>query len=133
TDVSKGHEDSAVAALAIGAVAAAGALWRLDGMRRELRHDRPRGWTIARNRAKVEAAERRSRAVADTQAMRWVDLGLRYLSGLVEQFSSEDHDNIPSLVLIKVGKAGLEIVLSPCPPGRLGWFSPTADGAALVL
>ncbi len=133
TDVSKGHEDSAVAALAIGAVAAAGALWRLDGMRRELRHDRPRGWTIARNRAKVEAAERRSRAVADTQAMRWVDLGLRYLSGLVEQFSSEDHNNIPSLVLIKVGKAGLEIVLSPCPPGRLGWFSPTADGAALVL
>ncbi|MGA3218927.1 MAG: BTAD domain-containing putative transcriptional regulator [Acidimicrobiales bacterium] len=133
TDVSKGHDDNVVAVLAIGAVAAAGALWRLDGMRRELRHDRPRGWAIARNRVTVEAAERRSRAVADSQAMRWVDLGLRYLSGLVEQVSSEDHANIPSLVLVKVGKAGLEIVLSPPPKGRLGWFSPTADGAGLVL
>jgi DNA-binding SARP family transcriptional activator len=27
----------------------------------------------------------------------------------------------------------LEIVLSPPPKGRLGWFSPTADGAGLVL
>jgi DNA-binding SARP family transcriptional activator len=65
--------------------------------------------------------------------MRWVDLGVRYLSGLVEQFSSEDHENIPSLVMVKVGRAGLEIVLSPRPEGRLGWFSPTADGAGFVL
>ena len=131
-DVDKSDNDEA-AVLVIGAMAAAAALWRLDGMRRELRHDRPRGWEISRNRVAVEAAERRSRAVADNQAMRWVDLGVRYLSGLVEQFSSEDHENIPSLVMVKVGRAGLEIVLSPRPEGRLGWFSPTADGAGFVL
>jgi DNA-binding SARP family transcriptional activator len=125
--------DEVGAALAIGAVAAAGALWRLDGLRRELRHDRPRGWTIARNGAKVEAAERRCRAIADNEAMRWVDLGVRYLSGLIEQVCSEDHENIPSLVLVRVGQAGLEVVLSPRPEGRLGWFTPTDDGAALVL
>ena len=102
-------------------------------MRRELRHDRPRGSIISRNRAMVEAAERRSRAIADTEAMRWVDLGLRYLSGMVEQLSSEDHEDVPSVVLVKVGKAGLEVVLSAPPKGRLGWFSPTADGAGLVL
>ena len=102
-------------------------------MRRELSHDRPRGAIISRNRVAVEAAERRSRAIADSEALRWVDLGLRYLSGMVEQLSSEDHEDIPSLVLVKVGKAGLEVILSAPPPGRLGWFSPTADGAGLVL
>ncbi len=128
----RGH-DEVGAALAFGAVAAAGTLWRLEGLRRELSHDRPRGWTIARNRGKVEAAERRSRAIADHEAMRWVDLGVRYLSGLVEQFSSEDHENIPCLVRVRVGRVGLEVVLSPRPQGRLGWFMPTADGAAMVL
>ncbi len=128
----KGHE-AVGAALAIGTIAAAGALWRLDGLRRELSHDRPRGWTIARNRAQVEAAECRSRAIADDESMRWVDLGVRYLSGLIEQFSSESHENIPCLVRVTVGPGGLEVCLAPRPEGRLGWFTPTADGAALVL
>jgi DNA-binding SARP family transcriptional activator len=131
-ELSKGHEDVG-AVLAIGAVAAAGALWRLDGMRRELRHDRPRGWVIARNRGAVEAAERRARAIAGVEAMRWADLAVRYLSGLIEQFCSQEHDAVPSLVFVKVGAAGLEIVLSPAPGGCLGWFSPSADEAHLVL
>ena len=37
------------------------------------------------------------------------------------------------MVLVKVGEGGLEVVCRPAPKGRLGWFSPTADGAGLVL
>jgi DNA-binding SARP family transcriptional activator len=131
-DVDKSDNDEA-AVLVIGAMAAAAALWRLDGMRRELRHARPRGWAVVRNRAPVEAAERRARAIAGHEALRWADLGVRYLTGLVEQLSGQDHKDLPSLVLVKVGGRGLEIVLSPPPEGRLGWFSPDADKTGLVL
>ena len=65
--------------------------------------------------------------------MRWVDLRARYLSGLVEQTSLEGTGAAPSLVLMKVGQRGLEVLLSPTVAGRLGWFSPIEDGSSLVL
>jgi DNA-binding SARP family transcriptional activator/nucleoid-associated protein YgaU len=33
-------------------------------------------------------------------------------------------DDVPSLVMVKVGTSGLEVALEPAPPGRLGWFVP---------
>jgi DNA-binding SARP family transcriptional activator len=71
--------------------------------------------------------------VADDEAMAWVDLALRYLSGLVEQLSFDGVTPVPSLVLVRVGPSGLEVVLSPPPDGRLGWFSPKGEGSAHVL
>jgi DNA-binding SARP family transcriptional activator len=40
---------------------------------------------------------------------------------------------IPSLVMMRVGAAGMEVVLSPAPKGRFGWFSLKDDGTAHVL
>jgi DNA-binding SARP family transcriptional activator len=117
----------------MGAIAAAGVIWSLDRRRREQAHNRATGQLIARNPPPVEAAERRARAVSGDEAMRWVDLGARYLSGLVEQTSLEGNGAAPSLVLMKVGQRGLEVLLSPTVAGRLGWFSPIGDGSSLVL
>jgi DNA-binding SARP family transcriptional activator/nucleoid-associated protein YgaU len=122
----------------MGALAAAGVVWRLNRARREQSHARPRGHLFRRNPPAVEAAERRTRAVANEEALRWADLGLRYLSGLVEQVGHDfaaaqvGHDlaaaqgegeRAPSLVAMRVGSSGLEVVLTPAPKGRLGWFS----------
>ncbi len=117
----------------IGAIAGAGIVWRLDRLRREQGHRRPKGQAVARNRPEVEAAERRLRAIANADAMRWVDQGVRYLSGLVEQLSFDGVAPVPSLVMVRVGAAGLEVVLSPTVMGSLGWFSPNEEGTALVL
>ena len=227
------HRDVVAEALGlggIGAVAAAGVVWRIQRSRREQGHSRRKGWLPAKSRAPVQAAERRARAVASGEAMRWVDLGLRYLGALVEQAardaatggtfsilpgygsvpqgeqagrsaqglpgaSNEDgaapvgalaaddgsggdtgqdcagrgpdaferwwsgtaaaspargqHRNgnvppatgtsvnndacIPSLVMMRVGATGMEVVLSPAPKGRFGWFSLKDDGTAHVL
>jgi DNA-binding SARP family transcriptional activator len=108
-------------------------MWRLDRSRREQMHARPRGHYLPRNRPVVEAAERRARAVAASEAMRWADLGTRYLSSLIEQATLHDASGVPSLVFMKVGRRGLEVVLSPTPEGRMGWFCPNEDGTALVL
>jgi len=64
--------------------------------------------------------------------MRWVDLGLRYLSGMVEQLSSEDMRTFLPWYWSKWVKRDSRSSCRP-PQGRLGWFSPTADGAGLVL
>lgn len=117
----------------VGALAAGGLIWRLDRARREQAHSRPRGRAFPRSRPPVEAAERRARAIADRDALSWVDLGLRYLSGQVEQLCLDGARSVPSLVLARVGGDGLEVVLSPSPVGRLGWFSNNAQGNALVL
>ena len=121
------------AAAGIGAIAGAGIVWRLDRTRREQSHRRPKGRLIARNRPEVEAAERRVRAIASEEVMRWVDHGMRYLSGLLEQFSLDNPGPVPSLALVQAGGRGLEIILSPAVNRSLGWFSPTDEGAALVL
>jgi DNA-binding SARP family transcriptional activator len=121
------------AAAGIGAIAGAGIVWRLDRSRREQSHRRAKGTLIRRNRPEVEAAERCVRAIAREDAMRWVDNGMRYLSGLVEQLAVENQGPLPSLALVRVGSRGLEIVLSPPVNVSLGWFSPTGGGTALVL
>jgi DNA-binding SARP family transcriptional activator len=124
------HGDPALAAaLGMGAVAAAGLIWRLDRARRTHLHARQRGAPVLRNRPEVEAAERRARAIADQEVMRWVDLGLRYLSGLVEEASGR----APSVVMITAGSSGLEVTVSPPPSEALGWFFPSAAGESLVL
>jgi DNA-binding SARP family transcriptional activator/nucleoid-associated protein YgaU len=113
----------------MGALAAAGVVWRLNRARREQSHARPKGHSFRRNPPAVEAAERRTRAVANEEAMRWADLGVRYLSGLVAQVGHDlaagqgGVDRAPSLVAMRVGRCGLEVVLAPAPRGRLGWFS----------
>ena len=121
------------AAAGIGAMAGAGFVWRLDRSRREQNHRRPKGGLIGRNRPEVEVAERCVRAIAREDTMRWVDYGVRYLSGLVERVALDNQAPVPSLVLVRVGGCGLEIVLSPRASGSLGWFSPTGDGTSLVL
>ncbi len=65
--------------------------------------------------------------------MRWVDLGLRYLSGLVEQQSLDKIGPVPSVVLVHAGKRGLEVLVSPAVQGALGWFEPSEDGTKLLL
>ena len=120
-------------AAGIGAIAGAGLVWRLDRSRREQNHRRPKGSLIRRNRPEVEAAERCVRAIASEDAMRWVDYGIRYLSGLIERLALDNQGPVPSLALVRVGGCGLEIVLSPPVNGSLGWFTPVRDGTALVL
>ena len=227
------HRDAESVVLAgLGAVAAAGVVWRVERARRERAHARPKGRVYGPNRPPVQAAERRARAVASEEAMRWVDLGLRYLGALVEQAACdavtggtfgflppEDADlaadgqagaawreagaasrgeagtedradrlpgpdgsaipapevpgvpvpvpggaediaferwwkagdgsrgeavpparqvsrntaGVPSLVMVRVGAGGFEVVLSPVPAGRFGWFSPDPEATVHVL
>jgi DNA-binding SARP family transcriptional activator len=129
---SHGDEELAVVA-GVAAIAAAGIIWRLDWSRREQLHARPRGRLIAQNRPAIQAVERRARAIASEEAMRWVDLGLRYLSGLVEQQSLDKMGPVPSVVLVHAGKRGLEVLVSPAIQGALGWFEPSEDGTRLLL
>ena len=117
----------------VAAIAAAGIIWRLDWSRREQLHSRPRGRLIPQNRPAVQAVERRARAIASEEAMRWVDFGLRYLSGLVEQQSFDKMGPVPSVVLVHAGKRGLEVLVSPAVQGALGWFEPSQDGTRLLL
>lgn len=117
----------------VGALAAAGITWRLGRARREQAHARRRGYTVARNRPQVEAAERRARSVASADALLWADLLVRYLSALVDTQFSGEPGCFPSLVMLKIGRPGVEAVLEPCPKGRFGWFSENEDGTALVL
>ncbi len=65
--------------------------------------------------------------------MRWVDLGLRYLSGLVEEHSRAKTGLTPSVVLVHAGKRGLELVVSPAVKGPIGWFEASEDGTKLLL
>jgi len=122
-----------VAVAGVAAIAAAGIIWRLDLSRREQLHSRLRGRLIAPNRRAVQAAERRTRAIASEEAMRWVDLGLRYLSGLVEQQSLAKIEPVPSVVLVHAGNRGLEVLVAPPVKGGLGWFGASEDGTALLL
>lgn len=129
------HGDGAelVLAAGLGAIAGGSIVWGLNRSRRRFGHSRPKGVPVPRNKPEVAAAERRARAIADLEKTRWVDQALRYLSGLVEERSLEGDLPVPSLALLRVGRRGLEVFVSPAMAGSLGWFSPTADGAALVL
>ena len=127
-----GHHEL-LAAAGVAAIAAAGIIWRLDRSRREQLHARRRGRLIAPNRPAVQAVERRARAIASEEAMRWVDLGLRYLSSLIEEQSLSKIEPVPSVVLVRAGKRGLEVLVSPAVKGPLGWFEASEDGERLLL
>jgi DNA-binding SARP family transcriptional activator len=127
-----GHHEL-LAAAGVAAIAAAGIIWRLDRSRREQLHTRLRGRLIAPNRPAVQAVERRARAIASEEAMSWVDLGVRYLSGLVEQQSLSKVERVPSVVLVHAGRRGLEVRVSPSVKGPLGWFEASDDGTRLLL
>ena len=58
---------------------AAGVMWRLRRRRGQQMHFRRRGRSVVQNAAAVGAAETKARAIADEEAMRWVDAGLRHL------------------------------------------------------
>ena len=122
-----------ISSVGVGALVAAGAIWRLERSRREQLHARPKDGIVPRNKPPVEAAECRARAIAASEVMRWVDLASRYLSSLVEQASLQTGARVPSLVLMKAGRGGIEALMSPAPEGRMGWFCPTADEMALAL
>jgi DNA-binding SARP family transcriptional activator len=127
--------DAADLALAasIGALAGASIVWRLDRSRGQFGHWRQKGQTMPRNKMEVEGAERRARAIADTERARWVDQALRYLTGLVEELSLEGTVTLPSPALVRVGACGFEVLVSPPVRSSLGWFSPTEDGSTLLL
>jgi DNA-binding SARP family transcriptional activator len=52
---------------------------------------------------------------------------------LPAQQVSQGAAGIPSLVMVRIGAGGFEVVLSPAPAGRLGWFSPNPEGTSHVL
>ncbi|HYA44445.1 MAG TPA: BTAD domain-containing putative transcriptional regulator [Acidimicrobiales bacterium] len=70
--------------------------------------------------------------IASPDAMRWVDLGLRYLSRLVGEQQSTGPDSTPapppSAALVRVGAHGLVVAVSPTVSGPLGWFLPSQEG-----
>ncbi len=112
----------------VAGLVAAGVMWRLGRRRRQQMHFRRTGRTLARNPAAVVAAETKARAIADHEAMRWVDAGLRYLGGQLAQRSSavaadgEDGSAPPSVVLVRAGSRGLEVMIAPaCPDAPDGW------------
>ncbi|MDQ1394269.1 MAG: hypothetical protein QOF30_3246 [Acidimicrobiaceae bacterium] len=100
----------------VGALAAAGVVWMLGRHRREQTLARATGRDIPTTPAPMEAVERRVRVIADHEAMRWVDLGLRYLGQLIENL-----DDPPGIVLVRAGSVGLEVMVDPptvAAPGR---------------
>jgi DNA-binding SARP family transcriptional activator/LysM repeat protein len=136
--VTDGHQ--AEAALAgVGGLVAAGVIWKLGRRRTEQMHQRRRGRSIPRNSAAVEEAERAARAIATPEAMRWIDLGLRYLTRLVadaeQDYRPQPQHGEPAItvVLVRAGAHGLEIMIDPPQPKPLGRFSAVDEGAVWVL
>jgi len=134
--VAAGNHTTLDAVVPIGgaaAIAVAGVVLQLERKRRGQAHARRTGFLVPRNSPPVEAAERRARVVATSEALMWADLSLRYLGGLVEQACDGPSAEVPSLVLMRVGDGGVEVVMSPEPHGRFGWFSPTGRDGSLAL
>lgn len=105
----------------------------MDRARRELGHGRPAGRPVRANAGPVVSAEARARAVSRPEALERVDLGLRYLTGLLEAAALDDNAVLPSVVMARVGASGgLTVVLSHAHQGRLGWFSARADGSVAL-
>ena len=92
-------------------------IWMLGRRRREQTLNRETGRHIPEPPAALEAVERRVRAIADHEAMRWVDLGLRYLGQLIEVL-----DDPPAVVLVRAGSVGLEVMVDPPTPEAPGHF-----------
>ncbi len=126
---------------AISGLVAAGVIWRLGRRRRDQMHLRPSGRRIKPNPTSVVAAELQARAIADTETMRWVDAGLRYLGGQLAARQTVGEDPrpagddavVPSVVLVRAGARGLEVMVSPpCMSAPDGW-TVTDEGSVWVL
>ena len=129
-------------------VVAAGVIWRLGRRRREQMQRRPTGRIQAANPAPVIVAEAQARAIADGDAMRWVDAGMRYLgaqlgeadAGRSAGLTARDigahgsgQRRVSSVVLVRAGNRGLEVMVSPpssTPPE--GWMA-VDEGTVWVL
>ena len=74
-----------------------------------------------------------TRSIANTEALHWVDMGLRYLTELLEDQARHGPAAVPSITIAHVGRCGLEVSVSPPVNSPLGWFSPLSDGTGLVL
>lgn len=107
---------------------AAGVIWMLGRRRREQTLNRETGRQIPEPPAALEIVERRVRAIADNDAMRWVDLGLRYLGQLIEVL-----DDPPAVVLVRAGSVGLEVMVDPPTPAAPGHFRAGDGGITWVL
>lgn|GEM_PF-1635014 len=133
----KGHgelEEVEAGVLAgLGAVAAAGLVWRLQRARRDAAHSRPSGFVPPRNRPKVQEAERRARAVASEEALRWVDLGTRYLGALVEQEAHDAGAAGPVQLKLSQGTVSLPGPLSLPGSSRPGPLPEGPEGEPLAL
>lgn len=131
---SRSEDDATtIGVVGLAAVVATGLLWKMVRARREQGHSRRKGQILASAPPAVQAAERRARAVANGDALRWVDGAVRYLSGLVELRALDGADVLPSLVAVRVGRRGLEVVLSPAVHERIGWFEPLGGGGGMRL
>ncbi|MCU4186446.1 LysM peptidoglycan-binding domain-containing protein [Acidiferrimicrobium sp. IK] len=130
---------------------AAGVMWRLRRRRTDQMHGRRWGRALPVNPPPVVAAETAVRVIADEEAMRWVDAGLRYLGGQLadRQAVTPDNDNdndddgdgavggeestVPSVVLVRAGGRGLEVMIAPaCPEAPEGWEA-IDEGAVWAL
>lgn len=132
----------------IAALAAAGLLWRLGRRRREQLHRRRTGEELRPNPPPVVAVETTARAIADTEAMRWVDAGLRFLGG---QFAERHQSASPgyrspqcpadaraevqatSVVLVRAGGRGLEVMVAPACEDAPPHWTAIDEGAVWIL
>lgn len=141
------HPDLVGPTAGVAALVAAALIWRLGRRRREQMHDRRSGDRPCPNPPPVVTAETRARMIADTEAMCWVDAGLRYLGGqLADRHAStasveaSDEDagdsppsGLPSVVLARAGARGLEVMIAPaCDDAPPRWTA-IDEGAVWML
>jgi DNA-binding SARP family transcriptional activator len=86
---------------------------------------RRRGQAIPAPPSSVERVERQARVIAERDALAWADLGLRYLGRVFDQ--ELDPAGVPSVVVVRAGEHGLEIMVDPPTPAA-GRFEAIDDG-----
>jgi DNA-binding SARP family transcriptional activator len=102
----------------VPAVVAGGVVMALTSLRRRQQRDRRPGRLTATPPARLEATERRLRAIADAELAAWVDATNRFLTAsLIEAGGAPDDLTIACL---RVGPLGVELLIQgggPPPPG----------------
>lgn len=119
-------------AVGVAALVAAGVVWQLGRRRGQQMFLRRSGHQPAKNPQGVVEAEIRARAIADHESQRWIDAGLRHLGAALADRSADD-GAVPSVVLVRAGGRGLEVMITPsCPDPPEGWVA-VDEGAVWVL
>ncbi|HVW30993.1 MAG TPA: hypothetical protein VHL53_00515 [Acidimicrobiia bacterium] len=115
----------AVARIGLPALTGGVLLGYLGGLRRDRERRRRRHHRFPAPTAAQQAAERTVRAVARTDAPRWVDLALRHLAAALAEDGAPPP---PTLRAVLAGDAGVEVLVSPPWPVAPGRFLPQDDG-----